>query len=642
MKPMPDASEKIVRRHPGWIFSICAAIFILGGCGGETAVDQATRDGILIIGNTSEPKGLDPHIVSGVLESNIIGSLFEGLVVQHPSKEGVALPGVAEKWYPTNSDRPDEWIFELRKDAKWSDGEPLTAEDFLFAFRRILTPELASDYAFMLFYIRDAEPFHKSQRAYLIFRNDESFPVQWETLKKVDFGPNEKADDKTFNRKGLDHLTAKELEKLQGTPSLFNWPESVIIDVRERIIAKSLEFAKSGRDLWELINFGATAPDSHTLKVKLNAPLPFLAEITKHYTWFPVPKHVVLKHGTIGERFTDWTKPANLVGNGAFKLKSWRFNDHIEVERNPNYWDADNVGINGIRYLPISNLFTEDRMFYDGLLHITYTLAPELIEYSRAHYPEFVRNELYLGTYFIRTNVTREPFTDPRVRLAFSMALDQKAIIDNVLQGGQKPAGGLVPPFGGYPTSSAVKFDPVTAQKLLAEAGYPGGKGLPDIEFLTTDKESSKATAEAMQAIWKKHLGASIKIKQMEWTSYITNMFDKNYDLAAGGWIGDYMDPLTFLDMWMKDAGNNRTGWSSEAFEELLAEAGQTSDPEARYALLAKAEGLFLNERPILPLYWYTRNYLIHPDVKGWDPLLLDNHPYKFLKLQRDVGVATN
>ena len=209
-----------------------------------------------------------------------------------------------------------------------------------------------------------------------------------------------------------------------------------------------------------------------------------------------------------------------------------------------------------------------------------------------------IRSELYLGTYFIRTNVSNKPFTDPRVRLAFSLSLNQKSLIDNVLKGGQKPAAGLVPPFGDYPASDAVAFDPELARKLLAEAGYPGGKGLPDMEFLTTDKESSKMTAEALQAMWKEHLGATIKIKQMEWTSYITAMFDKDYDLAAGGWIGDYMDPLTFLDMWMKDGGNNRTGWHNEEFEDILGKAAQTGDPSKRYALLAQAEALFLRERP--------------------------------------------
>ncbi len=618
------------------ILCLLTASLFTGACKqGETAVDRATREGILIMGNTSEPKGLDPHIVSGVLESNIIRALFEGLVVGHPSKDGVALPGVAEKWYPTDPQKPDEWVFELRKDARWSDGTPLTAEDFLFSFRRILSPSLASDYSFMLYYIRDAEPYHKSQRSYLTCRNDESFPVEWETLKKVDFGPNENGST-DFNKKGLDHLKAEQIRVLQSDPGLFDWPEDVSQEVRETLIQKNLEFAESGKDLWELIDFGATAPDPHTLKVKLNSPIAFLPEITKHYTWYPVPMHSILKHGRIGDRFTDWTKPKNIVSNGAFILTSWKFNDHIQVERNPRYWDRSNVGINGIRYLPISNLYTEDRMYFDGQMHVTYTLAPELIEYARERYPDQVRNELYLGTYFIRANVTREPFTDPRVRMAFSKAIDQQSMITNVLKGGQKPAGGLVPPFGDYRPAKTIGFDPEGARKLLAEAGYPGGEGIPEIEYLTTDKETSKATAEALQAMWKDNLGVSVRIKQMEWTSYITTMFEKDYGLAAGGWIGDYLDPLTFLDMWMKDGGNNRTGWHNEEFEALLKKAGNTGDPGARYRILEEAEALFLSETPILPLFWYTRNYLIHPDVKGWDPLILDNHPYKFLQLERN------
>jgi hypothetical protein len=177
-----------------WLLGVLVCLFLCS-CSGETPVKKASRDGILIMGNTAEPKGLDPHIVSGVLESNIIRALFEGLVGAHPSKDGVALPGVAEKWYPTNEDRPDEWVFELRKDAQWSDGAPLTADDFLFAFRRLLTPDLASDYSFMLYYIRDAEPYHKSQRSYLLSRDDANFTDEWwASLKEVDFGPNEEAE----------------------------------------------------------------------------------------------------------------------------------------------------------------------------------------------------------------------------------------------------------------------------------------------------------------------------------------------------------------------------------------------------------------------------------------------------------------
>ena len=305
------------------------------------------------MGNSGEPKGLDPHIVSGVLESNIIRSLFEGLVEAHPSNDGIAMPGVAEKWYPVDPTRPDEWIFELRKDAQWSDGEPLTAEDFLFSFRRLLTPALASDYSFMLYYIKDAEFYHKSQRSYLLFRKDANFTEDWwSTFKNVDFGPNEKAEENSFNFIGLDKLTLTNLENLLENPSLFLWPKKLSPEIRRSLIMKNLHFEKRNRgklkkdelkDLWKLIELGATAPDMHTLRVKLNSPIPFLPEITKHYTWYPVPKHIVLKHGTIGERFTSWTKPENLVGNGAFVLKSWRFNDHIEVSRNRHYWDKSNA-----------------------------------------------------------------------------------------------------------------------------------------------------------------------------------------------------------------------------------------------------------------------------------------------------------
>ncbi len=322
--PEPDASS----------MAPCICLLALGllGCGGETAVEKANRDGILIIGNSSEPKGLDPHIVSGVIENTIIRSMFEGLVIEHPSKDGEALPGVAESW-ESNEDA-SEWTFHLREDAVWSDGHPLTSEDFLFAFRRILTPALASDYSFMLYYIKDAEAFHRQQRSYLTCRDDESFPVAWETLVGVDFSGSEVAELE-FNRLGLDHLDVGQLEELQADPELFE-------------LARSRGRGGSGGAGREKLGVGerwAGALGAGRFRCEGSRPaharhhaqraIPFLPEITKHYTWFPVPKHVVLKFGKIAEKFTGWTKPENLVSNGAFILKSWRFNDHIEVERNP-------------------------------------------------------------------------------------------------------------------------------------------------------------------------------------------------------------------------------------------------------------------------------------------------------------------
>lgn len=610
---------------------LVAFVAASASCSTKTQVEEATEAGILLFGNSNEPKGLDPHQVSGVLESNIIRAIYEGLCVEHQKEDGVATPGVAKTWTP--NDDFTEWVFELREDAKWSDGEPVTAEDFLFAFRRILTPELASDYSFMLYYIRDAEPLHKGQRSYLLCRNDSNIPVAWESLSKVNFGGVE-GDPSPFKKAGLDFLDAGELQQLLDDPSKFEWPDAVPTEARSYLIQKNLEFVKSGNSLWDLADFGASAPDSHTLKVELRGPLPFLPELTKHYTWFPVPKHIVLKHGSLDDPFNPWASEKNIVSNGAFKMKTWRFNDHIEVERNPHYWDAETVGLNGIRYLPVKNSYTEARMFFNDQMHITYTLPPELMGFAAENFKDDLRNELYLGTRFMRVNVKRDGLTDARVRQALSLALDTQSLIDNVLQGGQKPAYSIVPPTGSYNTPKVIEYDPEKAKQLMAEAGYPGGKGFPELNLLTTDRDIAKRMAEAYQAMWKETLGIKVGIRQMEWTSYLTTMFEKEYDIAASGWIGDYLDPTTFLDMWVKDGGNNNTNWSSAEYEALLRKAENTADPNARYRILEQAEAIMMDDRPVIPVYWYTRNYLVKPDVSGWHPLLLDNHPFKFIRLK--------
>jgi oligopeptide transport system substrate-binding protein len=628
--PMPTQGQS----HPESIpYLLLVLALFAPACDAPSPVEKATREKILLLGNTSEPQGLDPHLVSGVLESNIIRALFEGLCVEHPSKNGVPLPGVAKSW--EHNDSFTEWTFHLRENAQWSDGHPLTAADFIFSFQRILNPRLASEYSFMLYYIEGAEDFHKNRRCKTLFSNNPNAPLDWSQLDKVINTSGVQEDQSTpFDQKGLDQLTLAELEQLRQNPSLFTWPKESGDDARLWMIDQLIAFEKSGETLWERIGVGARAPDPHTLDIKLRAPIPYLAELTKHYTWYPVPQHVVLKHGSADDRFSKWTEPGNLVSNGPFTLKSWRINDHIEVAKNPRYWDAANVQLNGIRYFPIGNVYTEARMFYNDQLHVTYTIGPELIEYSQKNYPDELRNELYLGTFFIRCNVSRPPLDNPKVRRALSLALDRESLINNVLQGGQQPALGLVPPSNEYLSPDLIRFDPAEARRLLAEAGYPDGKGFPNIRLLTTDRESAKRMAEAFQGMWRQNLGITVGIDQREWTTYLATMFKMEYDLAGGGWIGDYLDPTTFLDMWRKDGGNNRTGWSSAEYESILAKAEQEADQTLRIGLLQQAETLFLKERPILPVYWYTRNYLLHPSVKNWYPLLLDNHPYKFIRLE--------
>ncbi|NNM28881.1 MAG: peptide ABC transporter substrate-binding protein [Akkermansiaceae bacterium] len=522
---------------------------LLVSCDGRTAADRAAEAGILIMGNSSEPKGLDSQLVTGVLESNIIRSLFEGLCTEHPSKDGVALPGAAERWEA--NDNFSVWTFHLRPEGVWSDGVPVTAGDFLFSYERILTASLGSDYAEMLFYIKGAEEFYK-------------------------------------------------------------------------------------RETDDFSTVGVKALDDYTLEITLRGSLPFLPEITKHYTWYPVPRHVVLEYsdGKIDVPFSGWTQPGNLVCNGPFLLKSWRINDHIEVVKNPRYWDAETVQLNGIRFVPVINSYTEARMFFDGLLHITYTLPPELIPFANEHHPEETRGELYLGTRFVRFNVTRPPLDNPKVRRALALTIDRNSLIDNVLQGGQMPAYGMVPPFGDYETEHAVDFDPAEARRLLAEAGFADPSEFPRIKLLTADRDVSKRMAEAYQGMWKEHLGISIDIEQKEWTSYQNAMTKLEYDLVDGGWIGDYLDPTTFLDMWIGGGGNNRTGWASKEFEAALRQSEHVRDPAARLEVLQKAERILMSELPALPIYWYTTNYLIDRRVEGWSPLLLNNHPYKWVSFQ--------
>ncbi|MCB1235685.1 MAG: peptide ABC transporter substrate-binding protein, partial [Verrucomicrobiae bacterium] len=465
--------------------AICGTT-MLAGCGaGTSPVDEATAKGILIRGNAAEPKGLDPHLVSGVLEDNIIRALFEGLCTEHPEKDGVPLPGAAESW-EANADFT-EWVFHLRKDARWSDGEPVTAEDFLFSYERILTPALGAEYAGMLYYVVGAQDFNEG--------------------KTTDFS-----------------------------------------------------------------TVGVSADDDYTLRVRLRGSIPFLPELVKHYTWYPVPKHTVLKFGRMDDPFSEWTRPKNIVSNGPFVLKSWRLNDHIEVEKNPLYWDAKTVGLNGVRFLPVVNGYTECRMFFNRQMHLTYTMPPELKAFAKEKFPDEWRGELYLGVLFMRCNTERGALGDKRVRKALSLALDRESLIENVVQGGQEPARGIVPPFGGYESPGTVRTDAAEARRLLAEAGFPGGAGFPDFKLLITDRDTAKKLGEAIQGMWRDELGIRVRIEQMEWGSYLQSQFEKQYDLALGGWIGDYLDPTTFLDMWVTDGGNNNTSWSNRDYEALLTE----------------------------------------------------------------------
>lgn len=529
-----------------WI-GLLAALGGLASCSrSETRAQRAARDGILLVGNGTEPRSLDPHIATGVTEHHLLMSILEGLASEAPEGDGV-VPGAAVRW--ESNETLDEWTFHLRPEGRWSNGDPVTAHDFVWAYRRILTPSLGGEYAAMLYLLKGAEEFNQG--------------------KSTD-------------------------------------PETI----------------------------GAKALDDLTLRLNLVGPTPYFPNVLSHYAWFPVHPPTVLKHGRLDTRASRWTHPGNFVGNGPFRLKTWRFKHLIEVERNPYYWDAANVKLNGIRFLPIDNIPAEERMFRDGQLHVTENVPLDKIEYWRDQRSDSYYVHPYLAVYFYRLNITRPPLNDRRVRHALSLAIDRAAITKNVLKAGQIPAVGLVPPVAGYTGPNVLRFDPVEARRLLAEAGFSESSPVPRFDILFNVSESHRTVAEAVQQMWKSNLGISVGLNSQDWGVYLDAQQRLDYDVARAGWTADYTDPITFLDMWTTGNGNNMTGWSRPEFDALIAKSRTIRDSDERFAVLREAESLFLEDLPAIPLYVYVRNYMVSPTVTGWDRKLLDSRPWKHIGLR--------
>lgn len=381
---------------------------------------------------------------------------------------------------------------------------------------------------------------------------------------------------------------------------------------------------------------GVKGLDPLTLQITLKGPAPYLPSMIKHYSWFPLPKHAIEKFGTMTDRNTRWTRPTNMVCNGPFKLKSWQVNQALEVERNPHYWDAATVKLNGIVFLPISSDTTEERAFNDGQLHVTLTIPLSKIPAYRESKSPYYHNDPLLSVYMYRCNTTKKPFDNPLVRRALAMAIDRESITRNILRAGQQPATGLTPPgcTPDYHVPNIMRFDPAEARRLLAEAGYPEGKGFPPFDILINTSESHRALAEAVQAMWKEHLQIPAGVLNQDWGVYIESQRKLDYQIARFGWVGDYLDPSTFLAIWQTGDGNNNTGWGNKRYDELIHQSFQEGDVAKRLQILSEAETLILNEAPMLPIYWYTHSYLMRPEVKGLMPSLLEHRCYKAVELR--------
>lgn len=514
------------------------------------ALEQANRQKTLLLCEGTEPRTLDPQLAQGETEHHIIMALTEGLLENDANDQAKQIPGLADHW-EHNGDY-SVWKFHLRDNAKWSNGDPVTAQDFIFSYRRMLTATLGAPYIDALYILKGAKDYAEG--------------------RTTDFG-----------------------------------------------------------------QVGVKALDDRDLQFELIGPTPYFLSALLHTAWFPVHPGTILKFGRIDERDTKWTRPGNYVGTGPFVLKAWKENDVIQTARNPHYWDAANVKLNGINFYSIEDYATQERAFRAGQLHKVLQAPLDKVPYYRREHPEQIRIDPFEGVYFYRINVKRKPLDDPKVRLALNLAVNRESIVQNVLRAKQKPATGYTPPgMGDYEPLDIVHYDPERARQLLAEAGYPNGKGFPKFNILINTSEAHRAVAETIQQMWKQELNIDIGIVNQEWKVFMDSMNNLNYDIARYGWIGDFMDPVTFLSMWRTGDGNNCTGWSNPDYDRLLDEAAQNADPKKRFAILHQAEQLLLSQSPEVLIYWYTRFYLLDPSVKNWSPLVLDQHNYKFIDLEEN------
>ena len=536
-------------------FIALSMILLLAACGGdsggETRVEVGNREGVFHFGNHSEPQGLDPHIVTGVPEHHILTALFEGLVTKNPETLEPE-PGVAESW--DISDDGMTYTFHLRNNAKWSNGDPVTAEDFRWSWQRAISPLLGSEYSYMYYPIENAEAYN-----------------------------------------------------------LGNEPD----------------FSK----------VGVSVLDYYTIQVKLNSPTPYFLQLLDHYSMFPVHRATVEKFGSATDRLSQWAREGNIVTNGAFALTEWQINSHLRVEKSPLYWDADKVKLNAIVFYPTENLVTEERMFRDGQLHRTEEIPLEKIKTYQAEQPEITHIAPWIGSYFYMLNTTREPLTDVRVRKALAMAVDRALIADTVTQGVYRASTALVPPGTvGYSPPHLFDYDPEQARQLLAEAGYPGGQGFPPIDILYNTHEDHRKIAVAIQQMFMQNLNIQVNLVNQEWKVYLDSHNNMNYDISRRGWIGDYVDPYTFLSMYITDGGNNKTGFSNARYDEIvLKEAPAELDRDKRYALYHEAETILLENMPILPIFTYQYKHLFTTSVKGMPDNIMGYYNYKYVYLEPEA-----
>lgn len=512
-------------------------LLVITGCSTTTGSDEGKEKDaektkgpkVLNLNNSSEPGSLHPGTAQGSHDSWVLEHVLEGLTKKSP--DGKIVPGVAKDW--TVSPDGKKYTFNLQEGTKWSNGDPVTAHDFEFAWKYALDPKTASNYAYQLYYLVGAKEFNENKG-------------------KVD-------------------------------------------------------------------QVGVKALDDYTLEVNLVAPTAYFIDLVSFYTYLPVNKKVQ-------EANPKWaTEGDSYVSNGPFKLTEWKHKTSIKLEKNENYYDKDKIKLDQVNLSMIEDENTVWQQYKNKEVDLVYPIPQDVQGQLIESKPKDFYNGQELALYYYNFNSKVKPFNNVKVRKAFAMAIDREVITKNVAQGGQPPAYGIIPPGipdakGEFQENSGDLFkeDVKEAKKLLKEGLKEEGMDkMPEFSILFNTLDAHKKIAEAVQGMWKENLGVNVTLESVEFQVKIDREKAGDYTVSRAGWIGDYVDPMTFSDLWLTGGTQNDAKYSNAKYDELVNKAKVNNNVEERSKQLHEAEKILIDEMPVMPIYFYTKPYVLNEKVTG-------------------------
>lgn len=512
-----------------------------------TPLAQAEDEQVLELAIGSEPPTIDPALATDSTSGAIIRNVFEGLT--ELDSEGEVQPGVAESWQV--SDDLLTYTFKLRQDAKWSNGDPVKASDFEYAWKRVLNPETASQYASIMYAIAGAEAFNAGEGS---------------------------ADE-----------------------------------------------------------VGVKAVDDQTLEVKLAQPTPYFLELTSFYTYMPV-------HQATVDKEDNWAAEAGeqYVTNGAFVLEEWNHSSDYVLVPNEAYWDRQAVQLDRVNVQIIEEESTANTQFQAGALDYLgspySTVSLDAIDLFRSQ--DQLKTKDYAAIYWYKVNTTDEVMKNANIRKALALGFNRQGLVENILKGGQQPATSLVPPaIEGFEEDPGFFKDADYDQakeylaKGLEELGMKDPAELT-LRLSINTSEAHASIAQYIQEEWSKNLGIQTQIDNAEWQVYLDKVNQLDYQIARLGWIADYNDASTFLEMYSTaDNGNNDTGWENEEYKNLLDQAAKEADEAKRLDILKEAQAIIVDEMPVIPVYFYVNNYVVADKVQNMHPDALGHINLKYVSV---------